>query len=81
MEIELSLNGQCIETAAKRRYEQIVTELLERDDKKLERELEFILEFLKKADFRELRRKGFDGSRKICVRIKKEGKKFVIEEI
>ena len=81
MEIELFLNGHCIETAAKRRYEQIVTELLKGDDEKLEKELEFILEFLKKADFRELRRKGFDGSRKIWVRIKKKGEKFVVEEI
>jgi len=81
MVVEFVLNGHCIETAARKRYEQIVLELLKRDDEMLERELEFITEFLKKADFGELRRMGFDGSRKIRVRVKKVDGKFIVEEL
>lgn len=81
MELELILKGHCIETAAKRRYEQIVAALLERDDEKLERELEFLLDFLKHADFSDLRKKGFDGSREMRVRVKKKDKEFIVKEI
>lgn len=83
MEVILHLAGYCIETAAKKRYEMLVQELLKEDieDENKERELEFLLEFLKNANFSELRRQGFDGSRKMRVRVKREGKDFIIEEI
>ncbi len=81
MEVVLHLKGHCIETAAKKRYEELVSELLKRDDEEKERELEFLLEFLKKANFSELRKMGFDGSREMLVRVKKAGDAFVVEEV
>lgn len=85
MEIALHLAGHCIETAAKRRYEKLVQDLLKEEDeekeRRMEEELELLLDFLKKADFSELRRRGFDGSREMRVRIKREGESFLVEEI
>ncbi|WP_290597645.1 MULTISPECIES: hypothetical protein [unclassified Archaeoglobus] len=83
MEVVLHLAGYCIETAAKKRYEMLVQKLLNEDieDENKERELEFLLEFLKNANFSELRRQGFDGSREMRVKVKREGKDFIIEEI
>ncbi len=85
MEVVLHLAGHCIETAAKKRYERLVQELLKEGngekEKRMEEELELLLEFLKKANFGELRRRGFDGSREMRVRVKKVGGEFVVEEI
>jgi len=83
MEIILHLSGHCIETAAKRRYEKIILELLnaEVEDKEKEKELEMLTEFLKVADFTELRRSGFDGRREMKVRIRRAENKFLVEEI
>lgn len=83
MEIVLHLSGHCIETASKKRYEKLVQDLLnaEVEDESKEKELELLLEFLKKADFSELRKRGFDGSREMRVRVKKEGEDFVVEEV
>lgn len=85
MEVVLHLAGHCIETSAKKRYEMLVQELLKEDDEEreeaLEEELELLLDFLKKADFSELRRRGFDGSREMRVRVKKIGEEFVVKEI
>lgn len=85
MEIILHLSGHCIETAAKKRYERLVQELLNEEDEErekiLEKELDLLLNFLRKADFSELRRRGFDGSREMQVRIKKVGEDFVVEVV
>jgi len=83
MEIILHLSNQCIETAAKKRYESLVQDLLnaEVEDESKEKELELLVEFLKKANFSDLRKRGFDGSREMRVRVKKEGKDFLVEEI
>jgi hypothetical protein len=85
MEIILHLSGHCIETAAKRRYEKLVQELLreenEERERELEAELELLLDFLKNADFSELRKSGFDGSREMRVRVKKEDERFVVKEV
>lgn len=83
MEIILHLSGHCIETAAKRRYEKIILELLnaEVEDKEKEKELEMLTEFLKVADFTELRRSGFDGRREMKVRIRRAENNFLVEEI
>ncbi|MEM0203492.1 MAG: hypothetical protein QXO16_05715 [Archaeoglobaceae archaeon] len=80
MRIVLHISGHCIEKAVKRRYERLVTELLEKEDSEKEKELEFLLEFMKNADFAELRNRGFDGRREVFVEIRKEGDKFVVEE-
>ena len=79
--IVLHLAGHCIETAARRRHEELVSYLLRHEDQEKERELDFLVEFLDKADFSELRRKGFDGREEMMVIIKKEGKKFVVEKL
>lgn len=83
MEVTLHLSGHCIETAAKKRYEKLVKDLLnaEVEDEGKEKELEFLLEFLKKANFSELRTRGFDGSKEMRVRVKKKGNDFLVEEI
>ncbi|WP_202319250.1 hypothetical protein [Archaeoglobus neptunius] len=83
MEIVIHLKGHCIETEAKKRYERLVRNLLREEDKtgEMERELDFLLEFLKKANFQELRKRGFDGSREIRVRVKRSGDDFIVEEI
>ena len=44
-------------------------------------EFELLLDFLKKADFSELRKRGFDGSREMRVRVKRDGESFLVEEI
>lgn len=82
MEVELNLDRHCIETAAKKKYERLVQELLKiEENEKREKELEFLLDFLKNANFSELRKLGFDGSRKMRVRVKKRDGEFVVEEI
>lgn len=77
----LQLNGHCIETSAKRKYEELLSYLLTQEDEEKERELEFLVEFLETVDFSELRRRGFDSREKIKVVIKKEGEKFVVEKL
>jgi len=79
--IVLHLSGHCIETAAKRRYEELLSYLLKHEDEEKERELEFLVEFLRFADFSELRRMGFDGSEEITVTVKKKGERFVVERL
>ncbi len=81
MEITLHLKGHCIETAARKRYEQLVRELLKEDDERKEKELELLVEFLNTANFSELRRSGFDGSKDVVVRVRKSCEGFVVEEI
>ncbi len=81
MEITLHLKNYCIEKAARKKYDQIVGELLRRESEELEKELEFILDFLKNADFSRLRKEGFDGSREMIVRVRKIEDDFVVDEI
>lgn len=79
--IILHLKNCCIETAAKKRYERLVSELLNEESEEKEKELEFILEFLKKADFQKLRSMGFDGREEMLVAVKREGEKFLVERV
>ena len=81
MEIIIELNGYCIETAVKKRYEYLVSRLLKMNDENLEQELEFLLEFLKKSDFSKLRMMGFDGRKKMKVKIFKKSEGFEVVEI
>lgn len=81
MKVVLHVFGHCIEKAVKTRYESLVLHLLKEDDLEKEKELEFLLEFMKKADFAELRRKGFDGSKEVFAVIRKEGDEFVVESL
>ncbi|MEM0351055.1 MAG: hypothetical protein QXR27_05110 [Archaeoglobaceae archaeon] len=79
--IILHISGHCIEKAARKKYEELVMELLREENRKKEEELEFLLEFLKRANFSELRRRGFDGREEMFVMVKKEGNEFVVEKI
>ncbi len=80
MDVILHLDGYCVETAAKKKYDEIVRKLLKEDDEELERQLELLIEFLKKADFGKLRSMGFDGSKRISVRVRKVDDEFLVEE-
>uniref|UniRef100_A0A7J2TKK6 Uncharacterized protein n=1 Tax=Archaeoglobus fulgidus TaxID=2234 RepID=A0A7J2TKK6_ARCFL len=79
--IILHLRNCCIETAARKKYERLVSELLNEESEEKEKELEFLLEFLKKADFPELRRMGFDGREEMVIIVRKEGEKFLVEKL
>lgn len=79
--IVLHISGHCIETSAKKKYEELLAYLLKHEDEEKEQELEFLVEFLKTANFSELRRKGFDGREEITVRVKKEKGEFIIERL
>ncbi|AGK60431.1 hypothetical protein Asulf_00404 [Archaeoglobus sulfaticallidus PM70-1] len=81
MELILHLSNRCIETEAKKRYEELVRDLLKEDNTEKEKELELLVEFLKKANFSRLRKMGFDGNKEVRVRIRKAGEDFVVEEI
>ncbi len=78
MRIVLHVSGHCIEKVT-RRYETLVLQLLKEDDLEKEKELEFLIEFMKKADFAELRKRGFDGSKDVFAVVKKEGNEFLVE--
>ena len=69
----LRIKDHCIETAAKKKYNELVKELIREDNPEKEKELEVILNFLKKADFKELRSKGYDGSREVTVEVFEDG--------
>ena len=81
MEIVLELNGICIETAAKKKYEELVRELIKKDDEKLENELQTLIDFLKSADFAKLRAAGFDGREYLKVKIVKKERGFEIVKV
>ncbi len=80
MEIVLHLENHCIETAAKKKYAELLRDLLREENEEKERLLEFILEFIEKADFGHLRKIGFDGRRKTKVKIRKVRDSFEVEE-
>lgn len=81
MELVLHLENHCIETAAKKKYAELLRDLLKEEDEEKEKLLEFLLEFIEKADFGYLRKVGFDGRRKIKVKVKKIGESFEVEEL
>lgn len=79
--IFLRVYGHCIETSARKRYEELLSYLLKQEDEEKEKELELLIEFLKTADFSELRKIGFDGREDVVVVVKKEKGKFVVERL
>lgn len=79
--IILYISGHCIETSAKKKYEELLSYLLRHEDEEKEKELEFLVEFLKTADFSELRKMGFDGREEMTVAVKKEKGKFIVERL
>ncbi|WP_245604028.1 hypothetical protein [Geoglobus ahangari] len=81
MEVVLELDGVCIETAARREYEKLVRYLLNHDDEEKYAKLEFLVEFLERADFHRLRSSGFDGSRRTRVRVSRKDGEFLVEEV
>lgn len=67
--VTLRIKDHCIETAAKKKYNELVNALIKEDDPEKEKELDVILNFLKKADFRKLRKLGYDGSKEAIVEV------------
>ncbi|RLI77940.1 hypothetical protein DRP05_08815 [Archaeoglobales archaeon] len=69
----LKIKDHCIETAAKKKYNELVNLLIKEDNPKKEEELDIILNFLKKADFGKLRKMGYDGSKEVVVEVFEDG--------
>lgn len=79
--VRLKIKNHCIETAAKKKYNELVSYLIKEDNPEKEKELNIILNFLKKADFRKLRKQGYDGSVEKIVEIFEDGSvKEVVNE-
>ena len=81
VEIILTLDGECIESAAKRRYRELLEYLLKHDDREKEKELEAITTFLSNANFQKLRSDGLDGRSKRKVRVSVEGGTLKIDTL
>ena len=77
-EVLLSLSGRCIEEAAEKKREEIVTEVKEGKDGELEEKLDMLDDFLDSADFKELRRLGFNGEKDMRVRVWREDDSFTV---
>lgn len=69
----LRIGGHCIETTAKKRYNELVNALIKEEDPEKEKELDVILHFLKNADFKKLRKQGYDGNRELIVEVFRDG--------
>lgn len=72
MQIELELRNHCIQTAAKRAYEKMLSRYLSRniDDHEaviLENQIEGLMFFLQKADFQYLRSTHRNDNRKLTT--------------
>ena len=79
--VRLKIKNHCIETAAKKKYNELVSYLIKEGNPEKEKELDIILNFLKKADFRKLRKQGYDGSVEKIVEIFEDGSvKEVVNE-
>ena len=76
--VVLHIKGHCIETAAKRKYNELVNALIKEDDAGKEEQLNVLLNFLKNADFKKLRKMGYDGSKELFVRVFEDGS---VEEV
>ena len=77
-EVLLSLSGRCIEEAAEKRRDEIKSEAEEGKDEGLEEKLDMLDDFLASADFKELRRLGFNGEKDMRVRVWREGDSFTV---
>lgn len=80
MEIRLKLENHCIETSAKEKYEKLAEELIKEPSEEKEEKLRFLKDFLKSADFADLRKSGFDGNEQMTVCVTKRNDEFVVEE-
>lgn len=80
MEITLELTDKCIETAAEKEHDRLAKDLLEEKNQAKEKKLEFLREFLEKADFNDLRKAGFDGSEEMTVRVIEENGEFLVKK-
>jgi hypothetical protein len=72
VEIQLVVEEHCIESEAKRVFNQLVNYLLKEDDQEKEEKLELLRRFLETANFNELRKKGLDGRerKRVVLRMK-----------
>ena len=79
-EVRLVVEGHCIETEAKRVFNQLVNYLLKTDDPEKEGQLELLKKFLETANFNELRKNGLDGKERKEV-ILRDGKTGIEIEV
>ncbi len=77
-EVMLDLSGNCIEEAAENKRRQIEDELESGDNEKRKKQLEILDGFLESANFKELRRLGFNGEKNMKVRVWKEDDEFTV---
>lgn|GEM_PF-1950425 len=70
VEVHLIVEGHCVETEAKRIFNQLVNHLLRNDDLEKEKQLEILRKFLETANFNDLRRLGLDGRERKHVILK-----------
>lgn len=80
VEVHLVIEGHCIETEAKRVFNQLVNYLLKKDDPQKEEQLELLRNFLETANFSELRKQGLDGKerRHVVLKWKNSGIEVVV---
>lgn len=80
MKILLNLDGNSIKNAAEKKKENLYEELREEDRAEINEKIEFIEDFIEKANFTELEKLGFDGSKKMEVKVVKKGDSFKISK-
>lgn len=69
--IILRIKDHCIETVAKK--VQRIDVLIKENNSEKEIELDVIPRFLKNADFKKLRKQGYDGNKELIVEVFEDG--------
>ena len=77
-EIILSLSDRCIEEAAEEKRDEIRSKVDDSKEKGLGQKLDMLDDFLDSADFKELRRLGFNGEKDMRVRVWREDDSFTV---
>ena len=77
-EVVLSLSDKCIEKAAEKKQNEIKSKIENGEDGGLKEKLDMIEDFLESADFKELRRLGFNGEKDMRVRVWREDDGFTV---
>ncbi len=78
--MELRLNGESIENAAREKRDELSKKSENDDNTQCEKKLQFMNEFLNKANFKELKRLGFDGEKDMNVKVVEKEDGFSISK-
>jgi hypothetical protein len=81
--IRLNLKEHCIERAAKKALQDLISNYLKNGDEETGKKIEFLREFLMTQDFRKIRAESpeLSGGKDVDVLIIREGKEFKIKLI